>query len=757
MNNIYWVGVRQSDIKDMGDFFKGSVTIFGDGTNNNISFCPKNGRYNHNMPNPACDAFFEKTLESLCQQDDSVQFMFYNPILAYGYSSLIRCHTICLNQYEILSSLSDKGRSRYNVRNIMDKIPLVTLLGSECRYNILREYFHGYDKYIVQKAFSSGGDGSFIIEAKKPSNTQILDNNVYIVSPYIENAISLNTHLIICDDVTHYFPSSVQIITEINNQPIYCGADYICYNMLSTDKKALVAMKIKELGEWLKMEGYRGIIGIDLLLKDENIYFLEFNARFQASSQLLSKALYEKFNISLPQLNYNAFHNIPSERTTDFCVGYSNYNYTTSNISLSRLKQVVSSREILNVQTDGFNAGYDNVMLDANVYLCRCVFNHNICSLQNDRVILHPNIYVEDMKMALGSNPRLKKAYVKLSLLNHGIVLSPAAFNLALNHGKIKEAVFDAIDIVIFDNVHVNVPNSCKFNTLSPYVIDEVHEEFVLRLDDEIISKVKIYFEPNTLMDKYTSSGVPYDAIINLATDRIRINPAPICYFKKNGISCKFCNLPEVNTLYDIDDIFEVIDYCLANVEFRHFLIGGGTYSLGEDAWQIILKISSYIRQQCEKKIYLMSIPPVENEKLDNLKVAGITEVAFNLEMFNRDLARQYMPGKGYIDITQYEQALRHSVSLWGHSGNVRSLLIYGFDSDYEFLQGIEHLCRMGVEPIISIFRPLKNTALELWNPPRTIDIFSIYDKCQEIAGRYNLILGPDCPMCQNNTLSYSE
>lgn len=30
MNNLYWVGVRQSDIEDTGDLFKGSVTIFGD-------------------------------------------------------------------------------------------------------------------------------------------------------------------------------------------------------------------------------------------------------------------------------------------------------------------------------------------------------------------------------------------------------------------------------------------------------------------------------------------------------------------------------------------------------------------------------------------------------------------------------------------------------------------------------------------------------------------------------------------------------
>ena len=152
-----------------------------------------------------------------------------------------------------------------------------------------------------------------------------------------------------------------------------------------------------------------------------------------------------------------------------------------------------------------------------------------------------------------------------------------------------------------------------------------------------------------------------------------------------------------------------------------------------------------------------MSIPPKELAILDKLKDAGITEVAFNLEMFNRKLAKQIMPGKGDIELKQYMSAFEHAVKLWGNTGCVRSLLIYGFDLDKEFIDGIEKLCRTGVEPIISIFRPLENTELVVQNPPLTSSIFGIYQECQRIAQKYNLILGPDCPQCQNNTLSYTE
>lgn len=152
-----------------------------------------------------------------------------------------------------------------------------------------------------------------------------------------------------------------------------------------------------------------------------------------------------------------------------------------------------------------------------------------------------------------------------------------------------------------------------------------------------------------------------------------------------------------------------------------------------------------------------MSIPPSSPKILDKLHNAGITEVAFNLEIFNRDYAMQVMPGKGYISKEHYFSIFREAVKIWGKSGSVRSLLIYGFDPLNTFLNGIEELCKNGVEPIISIFRPLKNTPMENFNPPSTTELFSLYQSCQYIVHKYSMILGPDCAECQNNTLSYTE
>lgn len=759
MKNIYWVGPRQSDIEDINFRFAGSVTIYGNNQDGNIAFCKTNKeRINHNIDNEACNLFFKNTLTEICKRDTFAQFLFYNFSYAYKFDLTIQKNVIGLNSFELLDGLSDKIRCRYVLDNVINAIPFITLRGRDCTFANIRKYFSDATDYVLQKAHSSGGEGTYHITSSTefPYEFEIDSNAEYLVSPYLNNSVSLNTHIAIVDGKVLFFPPSIQIITEINNQLLYQGADFICYNALPETVKQAVKKNSIDIGEFLCQRGYKGILGIDYLLKDETLYFMEINPRFQASSQLVNKALCQTCNTSLHEIHLQAFGFLPLKNIPPFKVPYSNYAFTTHNISSERFKKNLSSREVIKWQTDGYDLNAD-FPTGNNIYLSRCIIEKNICAIDiNNQLTVHPNFFVEEIKKLLVPTNIHYKEYCKFALLNHGVTLTDNALLYSKKLGVIRDAVFDAIDITIFKGLAVNVPINCKYVSLSPFTIDIINNKFFLFCDDIIISEIEISFLPNTLLNKYTKSGVPFDAIINLANDRIRINPAPICVYKQKKIACEFCNLPEENVPYCYEDIQEVIDYCLDNVKFRHFLIGGGTYSL-QGGWEIILRIAKHIREKSDKDIYLMSIPPKEHQILDELKKAGITEVAFNLEVFDRELATHIMPGKGTIELAQYMSAFEHSTKLWGTSGCVRSLLIYGFDTEINFINGIKSLCKIGVEPIISIFRPLENTRLAVLNPPATLDIFSIYHKCAKIAKEHSMILGPDCSECQNNTLSYTD
>lgn len=754
MGKIYWIGPRESDIQDVESIFAGSITIYGSNHGNNLSYCQSNvDRINHNMHNEGCNAFINAQLMRLIHEDASVRFLFYNPFQVYDFNSEIAEHSICVNNRELLTQLHDKIRCRVMLQQTVKTIPFISLYGNECTYNHIRNYF-STEEFVVQEAFSSGGEGT--IHICKSDTLDFIDpNKRYLASPYVENGISINTHIVISANNICFFPPSVQIVKEMNRRILYLGADFICYTFMEHKIQEAVKEESIIIGQRLQAEGYRGVLGIDFILKDDVLYFVEVNPRFQASSQLINKALKAAYQTSLQELHMITFVTPHLRDIGTFPVLFSNYIFTTSNIHANRILKILKSTEISVLQEDGFE--WDKALPDQkNIYLFRCIFDTNICSISNSKLLIHPNLYVEDITSYIQSDYEMYKPNIKIALLNHGVTLTPSALDHAKKHGTIREAVFDAIDIVIFKSLYVNVPFNCKFCTFSPFTIDIINEKFLLLYNGNYISDVEISFVPEALIHKQTVSGISFDHMLNLANDRIRINPAPVCVFKKQNIGCKFCNLPTQNYSYNIEDIKEAIDYCLKNISFNHFLIGGGTYSI-QGGWDIIIEITKYIRSKSDKKIYLMSIPPQTTEILTSLYNAGITEVAFNMEMFDRMRALQIMPGKGKIPESTYLNAFDAAVKLWGNTGNVRSLLIYGFDLWDVFLKGIEQLCERGIEPIISVFRPLKGTPLENLNPPPTIELFALYEKCQNIAHKYSLILGPDCIECQNNTLSYTE
>ena len=115
------------------------------------------------------------------------------------------------------------------------------------------------------------------------------------------------------------------------------------------------------------------------------------------------------------------------------------------------------------------------------------------------------------------------------------------------------------------------------------------------------------------------------------------------------------------------------------------------------------------------------------------------------------------MPGKGAIPLSQYENAFIEAVKIWNSKGNVRSMMVLGLESLDSFYRGVEWLCTLGVMPIISIFRPMRNMYMKDALPICNEKIKKIYDNLLEITAKYNLKPGPSCIYCQNNTLSMPD
>ena len=754
--DVLWIGPRESDIIDV-DLFCASITIFGNNQGNNYSYSKcQHTRIDHNQPNCISDTYNIEMLEKLVDKYPSLKIMYYNSIFSKYVPDKHRARIIGNNDMSILELLDSKIDVRRLAARTIPVVPFQEISSVDQLKNYITK-IESDTQYILQENHASGGYGTHIINK---NNMSLYINNFdfnkgYFISPYYEKSISVNAHCILFDNEVIVCPGSIQLVKVINNKISYLGSDFVEYHTLPDKEKELLKKYSKQFCEVIRDMGYRGVLGIDFLIINNEPHLLEINGRFQASTPLLNKALKDNGLPSMQELHLMACNkqksiNIENVENLDIKYSLAAYTNETWKKSINLLKQPYPEK-IVAIELNGYDPT-ETILNGA--YLFHIIFHTNLCSINPDGGLwIYENIYDitdEFTNGIINKNP----LNIKISLLNQGVRITEEARRYLINEGEIRNAVFSAVDITILDNLQINCPNDVKMVTFTPWTIDVIeNKQLKLFYYKYEISNVTLDMaDPHA--NRTTKSGLPYKRISFWATDRMRIHHTISCIFKNNNSGCRFCEIPPICNVLNIEDVYEVIDFYLTqNNTFRHFLIGGGSESFDQEA-EHITQIVKHIRNQSNKPIYLMCLPPKDLSILDTWYRSGVTEISFNLELYDRELAKQYMPGKGSIPIEQYLYALKKAVSLWGKDGNVRTLFIAGLESKESLLKGIQVVSGLGVMPILSVFRALYDTDLENVVPPDNKWLLDLYQKGESICNHNNLHLGPSCPSCQNNTLS---
>lgn len=749
------MGIRKSDLLAIDSLYQGSITFFGDGKDGNIClFNEGTIRKNHNIELEIFKKFNKQSILQVLHKDPDANFMFYNPILAYSLEDGLKEKVICLNKLDVLKVINDKMLCKLWLQNTVQLIETIQMFGNELSLNNLNNLL-GYKKdYVIQLPISSGGVGTYILNSQNQDEvmTKISPSQLYTISPYYREAISLNIHCVIFENTFSLYPISVQIIKEENNNLIYKGCDFITGASLDSDVKKQLILQTEKICRKLNQCKYRGVCGIDFMLIDGQVFFCEINPRFQASTIALNLALSENHLASVNEATINAFYG-RQPLTGDFFdlhVSYSLFAYEKHIENASFNKNVFRTYFAMYPQysllKDGYNFDAD---AEEGAYLFRSIFPHPLTSIVNRE------LRINELFGGYESKRALEPVRLKIMLINFGIKFSEEALFYIKKTGDLREGNFSAIDIFLADEFVVNCPYSINHTEYSPFTIFLVDQKLTLYYFEKMISNVTIYYE-SKLNHRKTDSGVPYCSVAFLATDRLRINYNPVCYYKNTKKGCCFCNLPEQNTPYTFDDISSIVEDYIDQETFRHILIGGGSGN-PKSNFQDIIKLTRLLKSKTDKPLYLMSLPPENLEVIPQLYAEGIDEIAFNIEIFHEKLALEYMPGKGLISRKHYYKALEKAVSLWGRNGNVRSMVILGLEPENSLLSGIEKLCKIGVQPMLSIFRPMENTPLSSMLPLSIQKTMELYEIIERICAKYGQILGPSCVFCQNNTLSVPQ
>lgn len=756
-----WSGPRESDINYTDGFFRKSITLYG--TDEKTSFCSKkNHRINHNnVTKEQTDFVVSKQKELM--NDNNVYFMSYNPNLVFGSDPWVVSRTVCMNDESLMKFLDSKISFREFASKHVTTLQSDLFYGEECTFfNLSSKLNTG--QVIIQGESGSGGYQTFLMNQNNASDitAMLTSNQKYLVSPYYENNIPINIHAIIYPDQILLTPGSVQIMENDYTRLLYRGADFITYRSIDISIRKDFEDDVITLCEEIRKMGYKGVLGIDAIVVDNKPKILEINNRFQASTILINKALCEKGFCSVQELNYESFNRecsslISAEELKNLEINYSIYTYinTKSKYHYSNiLNSYQNANEVVELIDDGYIEAQE---CEDEAYLFRLIFNTNIASIAEDKYIrIHPNLCEPDydwyQKILNGDFKR-----TKISLLNQGVVLENEVKDFLKEKGGMQPGVYYAVDLSINDEYIVNSPLYVRFASLSPFRVRLFNGKLYLYYYDTQLYEVKIQYADK--FSKYkTTSGVSIDKICLLATDRLRIQNSCFCTFKEQHIPCRFCEAKYKSQNFDINDIKEAVNlYFEKNSQnFRHILIGGLSNEIGKEKNNIV-EIIKTIRYYSNMPIYLMSLPSVNTSDIEEYVKLGVTEIGYNLEIFDRNLAKKYMPGKGNISLSRYEKALRKAVELLGNTGAVRSAFVIGLESLESLLSGVEYLCSLGVAPILSVFRPIPYTETQNLNPPSNQWLFDAYEKAEKICKKYNLSLGPSCASCQNNTLSFDR
>ena len=256
--------------------------------------------------------------------------------------------------------------------------------------------------------------------------------------------------------------------------------------------------------------------------------------------------------------------------------------------------------------------------------------------------------------------------------------------------------------------------------------------------------------------DHRNGHGEPYTAFVHTHTDRARLSPVRGC-----AMRCQFCDIPyEFKGKYFPKPFVKLLEAAARAIDdpiqpASHLLISGGTpgkrdYTYLKQAYRGLISAFEGIA------VDVMMVPMRELIDLNELEAAGVNELSLNIEIWDRDRARRFMPEKYELGLTPQLDFIAEAVDQLGQ-GRVRSMLMVGLEEAETTLAAVAELAKIGCVPVLSPFRPDPITDLASMPPPSAEEMARIFLEAREIAGKYGVKLGPRCVPCSHNTLTLAD
>ena len=289
----------------------------------------------------------------------------------------------------------------------------------------------------------------------------------------------------------------------------------------------------------------------------------------------------------------------------------------------------------------------------------------------------------------------------------------------------------------------------------SPYLIDVVDGRLVLTTEGRVLAEVRYPKTP----DYYAKSlpdGTPYHEIVAFGTF---ITIFRNCQYWGAREECKFCDINEnarqmklsrdftlTAPVKSVEDVVRVVEEVASDAQKygadRHgFVLSGGSITKTLHSKTELDFYEEYIRaiKESESKPRItFEVNARPREEVERYKAAGVDNIHFNMEVWDKRLFEWINPGKAYrIGWDKWVHWMCEAVEVFGN-GSVQPSFVsgvemarpHGYESVAEAVKstssGFEYLMSRGILPRPQQWRREPSTALckEAEQPPVPLDFY---------------------------------
>lgn len=283
----------------------------------------------------------------------------------------------------------------------------------------------------------------------------------------------------------------------------------------------------------------------------------------------------------------------------------------------------------------------------------------------------------------------------------------------------------------------------------SPYQVRLVGEVVELHHDGEFVQALGLPEVP-AYFGTRLRDGTLADKIIAVAgEDTPGFFIYPKCYYFPQGAPCGFCSLAGTRNSVAKDMQKEFTDTDIAEatqllqstlwrpLRLISFTAGTPT-SDGGTRKHIIQSIrATYDALNPKVPIHALVHPPNDFSLIDEYHEAGVTSIAFNLEIFDRQLFEEIVPGKAKrYGRDKWLKALDYACGVFGPY-NVFSGLVWGLEPPESTMEGHRFFLDRGIGIASNVFHSDPKSVLRSHPHPPTEDILRIARDQSDLYLRY--------------------